>query len=265
MRGLGVPSVALFAQLTNQTDITMRVAQYVQGLDTDRARLRDTFAAVEVLKPLFLSLPPGRATSHRVSTAAGASMDDRPLGGAVMLDGRADTWAQRLEDRSDAYYSGTGPVVWNHFEARELRAEYASLNFKDVGGGEQQGAGQFPQTVDGQRQLVAQLYDAIKSMDDILENKRPISIKKRNSNGAGGQKRKSDESGEAGEAGEAEETKETREVVDESADEAGGQVGAAMKESISVRKVKSLSRIEVEMLGWDLLVGCFCLSVLPSY
>ncbi|EFX03795.1 hypothetical protein CMQ_723 [Grosmannia clavigera kw1407] len=249
IRGRGVPSAETFGQLTGQTNITSSVTQFVQGLEGGTV-LRDAFAAVETLKPLFLSLPPGQATSHRVSTAAtGARMSDRPLGGATMRDGRSDTWERRLADKGTSYYSGSGPLIGNQYEARELRAEYASLNFKEVTGDRHEASPQFPQAIEEQRKLVGQLYDAIKSMDNILEKKRPISLKKRKQGGEGeGGGNSNGESVDRNENGNDQNEEEDDDQV------AGQQLGRPqIKESVSVRKVKGLSRIEVEMLCWDLL------------
>lgn len=253
MGGQGVPSTEMFGRLTGQTDITSSVRQFVQGLEG--AVLRDAYAAVEGLKPLFLSLPPGQATSHRVSTAAtGATMGSRPLGGAAMRDGRADTWERRLADKSASYGGGSGPLIGNQYEARELRAEYASLHFKEVGGDRHEAAPQFPQAIVEQRRLVGRLYDAIKSMDDILEEKRPMSLKKRKQPGMveGSSFVDSSISSWTSELLDVEAAVET--AVERAAGE-GQPVRPQVKESISVRKVKSLSRIEVEMLCWDVLVS----------
>ncbi|CAK7217607.1 hypothetical protein SBRCBS47491_003216 [Sporothrix bragantina] len=272
------PPNETFDGLTIKTHITTYVWAYIQ--QQDRETLRQKVAAINEWKPLFLAVPPGQATGHRISVSEPVRKTEAPLSGAPLLDGRATTWNDRLKEKSNLYHGETsGPLILNYHEARQIRAEYASLEFKAVS--PSRGA-DFPNTVDEQRQLVGKLYDAIMNMDDILEKKRPISLKKavnmgevdsskvekdvtaENSTTTPPRKKRAaseldcdagNESTGQCSQGSSEEDEHDEDSIQpqQTAPTVNTNVTAKPKETISVIKVKSLSRIEVEILCWEIL------------
>lgn len=262
-----LPPKNILDSLTSKKQITDYVAAYVQREDKDT--LRKKVVALQAWKPLFLAVPPGQATGHRISAPGPVRKTDAPLSGAALLDGRAAQWNVRLQEKSNRYYSETSsPLILNYYEARHIRAEYASLEFKSVP--LERGSG-FPNSIEEQQKLVGKLYDAILNMDDILEKKRPISLKKSGSDAHSGHDN-NDTSGPTAPR------KRTATERDDGAGDSGDTVEADAqpkrtnspprpvpmpKETISVVKVKSLSRIEVEMLCWEILV-CSYLSLNDS-
>lgn len=286
--------------LTTKNRVTDYVLAYVQQQERDA--LRKKVAALQAWKPLFLAVPPGQATGHRISAPGPVKKTDAPLSGATLLDGRAAAWEVRLREKSSSYHNGDSrPLILNYYEARQIRAEYASLEFKLVP--PERGA-DFPNAIEEQQKLVGELYDAILNMDDILEKKRPISLKKMSSNDHNPpdtSTRKRTAAVVDDEADEKDDGKEEHVDDDDNGDEdcsgnetslkasdrdkhndnkeANGGTTPHMssdkvdpvssplpkpKETISVVKVKSLSRIEVEMLCWEILVWPL-LSSLKTY
>ena len=240
-------------------------------------------AALSTWKPLFLAVPPGQATGHRISSTVPARKTEAPLNGALLLDGQAKAWDERLKEKSDSYYGETnGPLILNYHEARQIRAEYASLECKAVA--PNRGA-DFPNTVEEQRHLVAKLYDAIMNMENILEKKRPFALKKTINTEAKeavasekdalaegssttitpARKRPASEMASDADDESSGQDNQSSDEDDEHDDSRSGppsmetsptaKVVEKPKETISVVKVKSLSRIEVEMLCWEILVS----------
>ncbi|CAK7216295.1 hypothetical protein SEUCBS140593_002821 [Sporothrix eucalyptigena] len=259
------PSTTILDTLTSRTHITSYVRSFIHHHDW--GTLRQKVAALQALKPLFLAVPPGQATSHRISAPGPVKKTDAPLSGAILLDGCATPWKDRLKEQSKSYYSETsGPLILNYYEARQIRAEYASLEFKPVAPGR---GSDFPHTIPEQQKLVGTLYDAIMNMDDILEKKRPILLKKSankeeshkevpsipESRKRTALERDEDENDNdsfssqySGEGGENDSVNSQPVQTDNATNTADKP-----KETISVVKVKSLSRIEVEMLCWEIL------------
>lgn len=131
-------------------------------------------------------------------------------------------------------------------------------------------ASDFPNAIEEQQTLVAKLYDAILNMDNILERKRPISLKK-----TGGDD--SSDDGDADTSGPTTPRKRTAAQRDENSgdikitvegddtlgkkEDSPPKPAPQQKETISVTKVKGLSRIEVEMLSWEILVRLELITV----
>ena len=209
-----------------------------------------------------MAVPPGQATGHHISTPGPVKKTDAPLSGATLLDGRAAQWTVRLQEKSNTYYSETSsPLILNYYEARQIRAEYASLEFKIM---PLERGSDFPNAIEQQQNLIGKLYDAIMNMDDILERKRPISLKKSSS----GEHSGNDDNDTIGPTMPRKRTATERDDGSSDSEDTvkanaqKKQTNSAprpvpkLKETISVVKVKSLSRIEVEMLCWEILV-CF--------
>lgn len=219
-------------------------------------------AALQAWKPLFLVVPPGQATGHRISTSGPVNKTGAPLSGATLLDGRSAEWTVRLKEKSDTYFSDTSsPLILNYYEARQIRAEYASRDFKTVS---PERASDFPNSLEEQQKLVAKLYDAILNMDNILERKRPISLKKASGDDSSDygdidagdpptpRKRTATQRDES--SGDINKTVEGSDTMEKKENTPSPKPAPQQKETISVTKVKGLSRIEVEMLSWEILV-----------
>ncbi len=190
-----------------------------------------------------------------------AKKTDLPLGGTALLDGHARPWEQRLCEKSSSYAAGAGPLIADRATAQQIRAEYASLEFRTVS---EACAQDFPQDVAGQRVLVGVLYDAIVNMDGILEKRRPISLKKGNDGTASRARppRRNPGTGDDAADGNGNDNDNTSERIakteteDDTAEPATPPTcGAKAKESITITKSKNLSRIEVEMLAWEILAS----------
>ncbi|KAL1897152.1 hypothetical protein Sste5346_004357 [Sporothrix stenoceras] len=252
-----LPPENILDGLTNKKHITDYVTAYAHTQDRDT--LRKNVAALQAWKPLFLAVPPGQATGHRISTSGPVNKTDAPLSGSPLLDGRAAEWTVRLKEKSDTYFSDTSsPLILNYYEARQIRAEYASRDFKSVS---PERGSDFPNSIEEQQKLVAKLYDAILNMDNILERKRPISLKKSCSDDSSDnadidtsgptspRKRKASHRDEGDD--------DVKDTVENDTLEKKGDTPSKpvpqQKETISVTKVKGLSRIEVEMLSWEIL------------
>ncbi|ERT01185.1 hypothetical protein HMPREF1624_02427 [Sporothrix schenckii ATCC 58251] len=255
-----------YLQVLDESDrnIFFFILEYVAAYagQQDQSTLRKSVAALQAWKPIFLAIPPGQATGHRISKSLSANKGtDAPLNGATLLDGRAVDWSTRLKEKSETYYSDTsGPLIRSYYEARQIRAEYGSRDFKSV---PPERWSDFPTSIEEQQKLVCKLYDAILNMNDILEKKRPLSLKSSSS----------DDSGDDGDIDTSSPTPpRKRSATERDDDDDGNSKDAAeansprmktgspkkpvlqQKETISVSKVKGLTRIEVEMLSWEILV-----------
>ncbi|KIH92639.1 hypothetical protein SPBR_02358 [Sporothrix brasiliensis 5110] len=253
-----------YLQVLDESDrnIFFFILDYVAAYagQQDQSTLRKSVAALQAWKPIFLAIPPGQATGHRISKSLSANKGtDAPLNGATLLDGRAVDWPTRLKEKSETYYSDTsGPLIRSYYEARQIRAEYGSRDFRSV---PPERWSDFPTSIEEQQKLVCKLYDAILNMNGILEKKRPLSLKSSSS----------DDSGDDGDVDSSTPATSRKRSATERDEDGGNTKDAAeantpqmkmvspkkpvppQKETISVSKVKGLNRIEVEMLSWEIL------------
>ncbi|CAK7265688.1 hypothetical protein SEPCBS119000_001645 [Sporothrix epigloea] len=262
------PPQEILNSLTSKWHITSYVRIYVQQQNRDT--LREQLAAMNAWRPLFLAVPPGQATGHKLTASPPVKKTEAPLRGVPLLDGKATAWNIRLQEKSSSYNSETSsPLIFNYHEARQIRAEYASLEFRMV---PPHRRFEFRNGIEQQRQLVGKLYDAIMNMEDILEEKKPISFKNTVSTDESNSKTLDITAGKGATRAITQGKKrtfselacgielekphqESQRLCEEGLHDhvLAAKGPQKTKESISVIKVKSLSRIEVEMLCWEIL------------
>ena len=179
---------------------------------------------------------PAAPLGYHIPASVQAQKKDAPLQGTPLLDGKTMSWSDRLKEKAinTGGDSITPPLIRNYEEACQMFSEYASLEFKMV---PDNNAADFPFDEGEQRALATLIYEAIIDMSDILERKPPISLKKANTSSSVA----GDGASFHGSAAVSEDTP------------AASPALKPVKDTISVSKVKGLSRIEVWLLSWMIL------------
>ncbi|EPE10947.1 hypothetical protein F503_06042 [Ophiostoma piceae UAMH 11346] len=218
----------------NILEVSAFVMSHTSGVDKD--------TIVKAAAALQAWNKPAIPLGYHIPSSVRAQKKDAPLQGTPLLDGKAISWSDRLKEKA----INTGgdscalSLIRNYEEACQMFSEYASLEFKTV---PDNNAADFPFDEAKQRELVTLIYEAIIDMSDILERKPPISLKKANTSS----------SSVAGDGASFNGSTSSRSPEQSEDPFAASSPPRPVKDTISVSKVKGLSRIEVWLLSWMIL------------